>query len=189
MKRLIALLLVFLFCAPALAEPEATPAADAATGDVELFSYIGRPFEELYADIGGELDRHYFPDGATVYLHWLAVTARHTFANADIKHGWPDDTVYYISVSDAGYSLYGIRVGDTEAEIRALCEAEGWTVMEEAPKYCDLGYETTIEDVKYTLGVIFEYGTDEINLVDIEAEKLAPAGEQGSWLSRFKLID
>jgi len=174
MKKWLVILLALLLCAPAFADSDAQPGETAApeAGDVELSGYIGMPFDDLYADIGGDLDRHFFPDGATVYLHWMVVSTRHTYPNAEEKYGWEDGTVFYLSLSEAGYSLNGIKVGDTEESIRAFCDGDGWTELETAPKYCDFGYEKTVDGVRYTMGFILEYGEDYINLVFLQGEKL-----------------
>lgn len=179
MKKLLVFLLIFLIGTAGFAESQ----------DIELSSYVGRPFEELYNDIGGEMDIHHFPDGITVYLHWMIVSARYTYDDADIKYGWGDDIVFSITVSDAGYSLFGIKVGDSEESVIARCEADGWTVMEEPPKYCDGGYEKIVDNVRYELGYIIEYGTDYINCVSVDAENMAGTDSDGGFLDWLTFWD
>ncbi len=182
MKKILVMLLICLFCIPAFAETE----------DVELMPYIGRPFDELYTDIGGELDKNYFDEGVTVYLYWMTVTARHT-AEGTLDYGWENDTVFYISVSGEGYTLNGFKVGDKLDEIAVRCAEEGWTEAAEAPGYCDIGYEKNIDGVKYTFGVIKEYDTDWVNFIcvygeyvgeNVDAEAVEEATEEAETVTQ-----
>ena len=167
MRKLILLLAVLLLCVPAFAETE--PA------DMELFPFIGNSTREEFRTAVPEefISAKRFSDGVTTYLGASlgeGITTRHAHEECEENYGWDHETVFYVSISMSGYSLNGIRVGDKAADVDALCLADGWTEMAEAPKNCDAGYEKTVDGVKYTLGYIIEYGEETINLVFVEAE-------------------
>ena len=45
--------------------------------------------------------------------------------------------------------------------------------MDVPPDMLDGGYEKTVDDVRYTLGYIIEYGTECVNFVSIQAAKIS----------------
>ena len=169
MKKLIVLMLICLLCVPAFAEEEAADSID-------LFPYIGNSTRE---EIQAVITEPFFTEqsvsgGKSLYYGESYVDClcfRYAYKDSTEIHGWDGGTVYYVNVNMSGYSLMGISVGDTIEDTAAICAADGWTEMAEAPAMCDGGYEKTADGVKYTLGYIME--SDAISLVYIEAVKTA----------------
>ena len=148
--------------------------AEEAADCIDLFPYIGTATrDEFRTDVSEEfISAKRVSDGVTMYLgNSLAdgITMRCTHEECEETYGWDHRTVFYVSICMDGYSLMGIRVGDTPEDIADVCLSDGWTEMAEAPQNCDGGYEKTIDSVNYTLGYIIEYGTNQINLVYIKA--------------------
>ena len=171
MKKLIAFVLICLLFVPAFAE-EAAPEC------IDLFPYIGSGTRDEIKSVITEpfIRGDVVTGGSNLYYgESLADCICFRYAREDHgeTYGWGDGTVYYVSLSTGGYSLMGIGVDDTTEDIAAICLADGWMEMAEAPQNCDGGYEKTAGGVKYTLGYIIEYGTSQINLVYIEAIKTA----------------
>ena len=168
MKKLIAFLLICLLFVPAFAQE--------AAGSIDLFPYIGNSTREgIQAVIAAPFIKGEGVTGGTnmYYGESLADCICFRYAREDRgeTYGWGHETVYYVSISTGGYSLMGIGVGDKVEAMAGICLSGGWTEMAEAPQNCDGGYEKTADGVNYTLGYIIEYGTDQINLVYIEAIK------------------
>ena len=172
MKKLIFLLLVCCFCVPALAEDEVP-----AIASLDLFPLIGNSTRaEFIAAVGEPFFKGTtVKDGSVVYLgesYASCVVMRHTREDREINYGWEPDTVFYVSISKTGYALNFICVGDNVSDIEPLWLATGWTKMGVPPEQLDGGYVKTEDGVRYTLGYIVEYGTDCVNFVSVQAEKI-----------------
>ena len=163
-KLLCALLALVLLWASALAE-EAVP--------LELTEFLGRPFNDLQAVVGGTVKRSGHSDGVTAYFTVPdGLTARYASDNSSVRTGWSAGTVFYFSLSTemSDFTLGGVCPGQKLEEAMAHCLAEGWTELAQAPDMLSGGLEKTVEGVKYTLGYMLE--DDVIILVNVRAEKL-----------------
>lgn len=164
-KLLLILAALVLLCPMAFAETE--------NEAVELFPHIGASTrEEIQAAITAPFIKAEGVTGGTNMYYGegeASLCFRYAHKDREENYGWGHETVYYISINMAGYSLNGIRVGDKAEDVDALCIADGWTGMAEPPQNCDGGYEKTVGGVEYTLGYIIEYGTGCINHVHIKA--------------------
>ena len=175
MKKILLAVLIFILCAPAVAETE----------EKDFFVCLGRPVSE-FKDMFGPVEyyeQYGFEDGVSAYPNggW-DVCVRYTFDGAEEKYGWPDDTVFSITFAASDYVLCGFRTGDSTADAIARALADGWTELEEPQSYDDFSFEKTVDNVKYTLGLSEDHPSEDslLDCVTITAENMdAAATENG----------
>ena len=171
MKKLLVLLLACLMWTSAFAETTAPE-------PLELMPYLGNiTWKELRPLIPETfISGNRVKSGMMMYLGDSldsGLNDQYAHSDAEVSFGWEHETVFYVSISKTGYSLSGVSVGDNVADVDARCLADGWTKMDVPPDMLDGSYEKTVDDVRYTLGYIIEYGTECVNFVSIQAAKIS----------------